>query len=220
MSDCVAMGNTKFAITVAILTCRRFNLLKKTIESVKGISSTERLLLDCDNDTNTLQYAEARGYSAVPAAPMSNRERNIMCNIDALYRRVKTRFVYFTEDDWQLKHRWFVRRAVRLLIKSQSTISVVAATGSGNGGWGWYTERCPLIRDGGFGAWTNQAHLADPTFIRNHTQGAKFCSVAHEAEVTRKWFYVNQSCTHKIAYFNSGASVVHLGGGASVRAHT
>jgi hypothetical protein len=49
-----------------------------------------------------------QGYTAVPSATFTTREQNIMDNMQALFSRVQTRFIYFSEGDWNTTRSGFI----------------------------------------------------------------------------------------------------------------
>jgi hypothetical protein len=94
------------AVTVAVLSCRRHDLLAGTVATFERWNTypiTRRLLLDCDNSTAAAEAvrrsAGHRDYEIVVAPvrlPGEDRETNILKNLQALYDAVSTPYVYFT----------------------------------------------------------------------------------------------------------------------------
>lgn len=160
------------ATTLLVLSCRRPVLLNISLHSlflaVPEITFEEMLLLDCQNIERSPKFKQ------VSACTLKEREPNIMCNVNKLYTTARTKYVFFTEDDWfyksmTLKHDF---ANFKLILDQFQNASTIQLTGLDQpiqhnrtrgvhetGGMSWAWTNCPAGPGGSFGAWTNNPHF-------------------------------------------------------------
>lgn len=203
-------------ISLLVLSCGRPALLNTTLTSLFAIvpASTfkELLMLDCRNEIARPQFRR------VPACNISDRERDIMCNVDRLYLNAKTTFVLFIEDDWKFTNPLLFNhlRAMTSLLWHTPSATTIQLTGKNvpihynktrgifsyrNISWAWTNS--PAGPGGMFGSWTNNPHIG--------RSAIRPADLTHEAMSSLKY--------HRAGYGNIQTMmsyVVHIGGGAHI----
>eukprot|EP00037_Helgoeca_nana_P034254 m.421073 g.421073 ORF g.421073 m.421073 type:complete len:313 (+) comp33380_c0_seq1:313-1251(+) len=230
-----AVGYANAAITVAISSCRRHDLLLDTIATFEALNTAPiraRLILDCDNDTKA--YAVARsvhpGYTAVPSATFTTREQNIMDNMQALFSAVQTRFIYFSEGDWNTTRGGFIDEAMGILNGNSTTVSQVVGvrrfynndkvygvatdkTFFKKQDFVWHHANCPAGVSGVYGSWSNNPSLVDMRVFRANIR--TFSRFKDEPLIRKAFRTPEGKCLKMIAQLDVDC-VVHTGGGRHV----
>ena len=160
------------ATALLVLSCQRPILLNITLHSlflaVPESMFEEMFLLDCQDNIFL------PGFKPVAACSLQEREPNIMCNVEKLYRSAKTKYVFFTEDDWFYNSRTLKHDIAQFkqVLDEQDGASTVQLTGLDQpfhhnktrgmhetNGMAWAWTNCPAGPGGSFGAWTNNPHF-------------------------------------------------------------
>lgn len=227
LSAAVSITSARPEVTVAILSCKRPDLLRKTLSNFTTLNTypiSDWLILDCDDDVRQLDVARSfKPFRQVQAEPFKNREHNIMCNIQRLYDAAKTDYVFFSEDDWSMLRSGFISKALFILNgpMSENVTQVLATPGPTgpdperpSGSSRWHFSRCPLWKNGGFGAWSNHPHLSYKPKI--FADVGSLCDYGHEAAVTKKGYGGGTGkCKRAFVHLYEQYSE-HLGGSRSV----
>ena len=190
-------------VSIAVLSCRRPDLLNQTIRSLEMHVTKhlvrDRWIVDCDNATVPLNVARRLGYKSIGAAPRGPREHNIMDNIQVLFQACQTPIVLFTEDDWLFTKPLFLEDAMAVL-NTGARVSQVRLTGlktvlqpdktrgkqhtkGVHRGVDWYYSRNPAGPGGIFGAWSNNPCVFHRETVR--VLGGDFSRFAHELQANR-----------------------------------
>lgn len=159
-------------ISLLVLSCGRPALLNATLTSLFAVvpppTFAELVMLDCHDEIAHPHFRR------VPACNITDRESDIMCNVNRLYLHARSTFVLFTEDDWKFTNPLLLthlRDLTSLLWRTQAA-TTIQLTGKNkplrynktrgvfhhrNISYAWTNS--PAGPGGMFGAWTNNPHI-------------------------------------------------------------
>lgn len=116
---------TDFAYTVVVTSCGRFDLLRKTLESLAAHLDVPPAAVLVLEDSGDPRVAEALAGIDLPLTPVVHPERlGQMRSIDAGYRRVETPYIFHCEDDWLFTRSGFVAQS-RAVLDAFPDVSMV-----------------------------------------------------------------------------------------------
>jgi len=112
-------------VSVVITSCGRLDLLKITIDSFNafnGYPITEFIIVDDSgrkevHDRLMTMYPD---YTLI----LNPENRGLIQCIDDAYSRVKTRYIFHMEDDWQFIHGGFIEKSIAILDKDPLILQV------------------------------------------------------------------------------------------------
>ena len=105
--------------TVALTSCERFDLLKRTLTSLlpRLEGPCEAIVIGEDSGNNRVfDVVDKFKETAPPIQIIVNRRRLGICrNIDRIYSRVKTDWIFHCEDDWEFFRSGFVSESFSVM---------------------------------------------------------------------------------------------------------
>jgi hypothetical protein len=112
-------------ITVVITSCGRLNLLKRTLDSFHKFNTApifEYILVD-DSGKEDIHNELKRLYPDYTLILEPMNRMQVTC-IDDAYSRVKTPWIFHTEDDWEYYGYGFIEKSMEILEKDDKIINV------------------------------------------------------------------------------------------------
>lgn len=103
-------------VTVVITSCGRLNLLKRTIDSFNRFNSypiSEYIIVD--DSGNPEVHRDLRNYYSNYTLILEPQNRGLIECIDDAYSRVRTRYIFHCEDDWEFIHGDFIKKSIIIL---------------------------------------------------------------------------------------------------------
>jgi hypothetical protein len=102
-------------VTLVINSCGRLDLLERSIASFEQYNTfpiTETILVDDSGDENIhKQIREKYSRFTLVLEP----HRGLVPCVDAAFSRVKTQYMFKTEDDWEFYRSGFIERSIEIL---------------------------------------------------------------------------------------------------------
>ncbi|MEO1014677.1 MAG: glycosyltransferase [Pseudomonadota bacterium] len=205
--------------TVVVTSCRRFDLLRVTLESLNAMldERPERAIVIEDSDDDAVRDVVARSFP--DAEVVLNAERlGQMASIDKAFGLVTSSLIFHCEDDWRFTRGGFIG-ASRLLLDALPDISMVGLRAR--------DELNPLLRARpDIDAHGVRHFLTDPTahpeyFSHSFNPGLRrladyrrigpYAPLGHEADVS----YAYKKAGFRMAYLSEPV-ISHIGGGRHV----
>lgn len=112
--------------TVALTSCGRFDLLERTLVSLlpRLEGPCERIIIGEDSGDRRIMEMATR-FRSPPVDIIRNRFRlGIKRNIDRIYEKVETEWIFHCEDDWEFYRAGFIRESFSIM--QNDTISSVS----------------------------------------------------------------------------------------------
>ena len=106
-------------VTVVITSCGRQDLLDATLQSFLQFNSypIREYLITEDSGTPGINDALKRKYSELPIVWIEEARRGQLPCIDDAYSRVRTKYIFHCEDDWEFYASGFIERS-RLILEN------------------------------------------------------------------------------------------------------
>ena len=132
------LNNSLPSYTVTLTSCGRFDLLERTLESLlpRLEGPCERIIIGEDSGDRRIMEVAGR-FQTFPIDVIVNRFRSgIKRNIDRIYEKVETEWVFHCEDDWEFYRTGFIRESFSVMQNDAiSSVSLRDISDSEPGFW-------------------------------------------------------------------------------------
>ena len=137
MTDTEPMDDN--AYTVVVTSCRRFDLLSRSLQSLRDsldVEPREWIIVEDSGDDGVRACVQDVGIDATII--VNGRQMGQMPSIDQAYAAVRTPYVFHSEDDWLFYRSGFVRESF-VILEADPSISVVGLRSR--------SDQHPLVRN-------------------------------------------------------------------------
>lgn len=103
-------------VSVVLTSCGRLDLLKRTVESFMAFNTypiTEYIMVD--DSANKAVHDEIRRLYPDWTLVLEDRHLGQSACIDAAYDRVRTKYIFHMEDDWEFFKGGFIEPSIKIL---------------------------------------------------------------------------------------------------------
>lgn len=113
-------------VTLVVTSCRRFDLLRRTLESFAGYNSypIRRCILSEDGGDDGVFAALPEGWREHTEVLLQQPQIGQIAAIDRAYQRVDTPYIFHCEDDWEFYRSGFIEDSLLALESSPQTVQV------------------------------------------------------------------------------------------------
>ena len=113
-------------ITIVLTSCGRFDLLRKTLESLDRYNTAPifEVLITEDSGDDTVESCIPEHWRERTTFFINKPRLGQLCSIDLAYSRVKTRWIFHCEDDWYFYRPGFIEDSMVLLEANHKAIQV------------------------------------------------------------------------------------------------
>lgn len=122
-------NDAKFAYTIVLTSCNRFDLLQQTLSSLfkyLDILPVEFIIIEDSGQSGLQDVLDAFDF---PFAVIQNSKNLGQAkSIDIAYAQVKTDYIFHCEDDWQFLRTGFIEQSLKIL-QHHKNVSVVQLRG-------------------------------------------------------------------------------------------
>ena len=125
--------------TVVVTSCRRFDLLTQSLNSLKSsldVPPRRWIVVEDSSDAEVNECVRSAGIDATVL--VNGVQMGQMRSIDRAYAEVSTPFVFHTEDDWTFHRSGFIRES-HVLLEAYPKLSMVGLRSR--------ADQNPLVRD-------------------------------------------------------------------------
>src|ERR1035437_182330 len=112
-------------ITLVIISCGRFHLLKRTIDSFNKFNTLPVREVIIIEDSGNMSVSK-QIQEAWPEYHLITNLKNIgeIASIDEAYSQVKTKWIFHVEDDWEFYRTGFMEQSLAILESNPKILQV------------------------------------------------------------------------------------------------
>lgn len=113
-------------VSIVITSCGRFELLKRTLESLDKFNSypIKEVLITEDSGDTAVHEVIPENWRAHTKVFVNQPKLGQMASVDLAYSQVQTEWVFHCEDDWEFYRPGFIEDSKELLLHDQQALQV------------------------------------------------------------------------------------------------
>lgn len=113
-------------VTIVITSCGRFDLLKRTLESLDKFNTypIKQVLITEDSGDSAVHDVVPLSWRAHTRVFVNEPKLGQMASVDLAYAHVETEWVFHCEDDWEFYRPGFIDDSKKLLLNDKQALQV------------------------------------------------------------------------------------------------